>query len=69
MQKEYKTQDITIIWKPELCTHAGECVRRLPSVYNPKDRPWCKPENATSEQLMSQIDACTSKALTYKLNK
>ena len=30
MQKEYKTQDITIIWKPELCKHAGECVRRLP---------------------------------------
>ena len=69
MQKEYKTQDITIIWKPELCRHVGECVRRLPKVYDPKVRPWCKPENATTEQLMEQIDACPSKALTYKLNK
>lgn len=69
MQKEYKTQDITIIWKPELCVHAGECVRRLPQVYSPKDWPWCKPENASTEQLIEQIDACPSKALTYKLNK
>ncbi len=40
MQKEYKTKDITIIWKPELCQHVGECVRRLPKVYDPKARPW-----------------------------
>ena len=69
LQKKYKTQDITIIWKPELCQHVGECVRRLPKVYNPKDRPWCKPENATKEELMAQIDACPSKALTYILKK
>ena len=69
MQKEYKTNDLTIIWKPELCQHAGECVKRLPKVYNPKGRPWCKPENATTDELIAQIDACPSKALTYKLNK
>ena len=23
--REYKTEDLTIIWKPELCQHAGEC--------------------------------------------
>lgn len=69
MEKEYKTQDLTIIWKPELCQHAGICVKMLPKVYNPQERPWCKPENATKEELMAQIDACPSKALTYKLNK
>ena len=69
MQKEYKTEDLTIIWKPELCQHAGICVKMLPKVYNPKARPWCKPENATKEELIAQIDACPSKALSYKLNK
>ena len=68
MQREYKTDGLTVIWKPELCQHAGICVKMLPKVYNPKGRPWCKPENATKEELMSQIDACPSKALTYKLN-
>ena len=69
MQKEYKTKDLTIIWRPELCQHAGECVRRLPQVYNPAARPWCKPENATTEELIAPIDACPAKALTYKLNQ
>ncbi len=69
MQKEYKTQDLIIIWKPELCQHAAECVKRLPNVYNPKAKPWCKPENATTEELVEQINACPSGALTHKLNK
>ena len=64
--KEYKNGDFTIVWKPELCIHAGECVKRLPEVYNPKERPWIKPENASVEALKSQIDACPSKALSYK---
>ena len=67
--REYKTEDLTIIWKPELCQHAGECVRRLPNVYNSKAKPWCKPENATTDELIAQIDACPSGALTYKQNK
>ncbi|WP_405204949.1 (4Fe-4S)-binding protein [Aquimarina sp. LLG6339-5] len=64
--KEYKKGDFTVVWKPEKCIHAGECVKRLPEVYNPKDRPWIKPENASVEALKSQIDACPSGALSYK---
>lgn len=30
MIKEYKTDDLTIIWQPEKCTHAGVCVYQLP---------------------------------------
>ncbi len=69
MQKEYKTEDLTIVWKPELCQHVGECVKRLPKVYDPNARPWCKPENASTEELVAQINACPSGALTYKRNK
>lgn len=66
---EYKTKDITIIWQPHLCSHAGVCVHSLPKVYNPKDRPWVKPEFATTEELIKQITACPSGALTYKKNE
>lgn len=66
---EYKTKDITIIWQPSICQHAGICTKTLPKVYNPKERPWVKPENATTEELIAQINACPSGALTYKLNK
>lgn len=64
--KEYKKGDFTIVWKPEKCIHSGVCVKTLPDVYNPKERPWIKPENASMEALKDQIDACPSGALSYK---
>lgn len=63
---EYTNGDVTILWKPELCIHAGVCVKLLPKVYNPKERPWCKPENATSEELINQVSKCPSGALSIK---
>ena len=67
MDKEvtYENEDITIVWKPNLCTHSGVCVRSLPKVYNPKARPWVKIENATTEKLKQQISNCPSGALSY----
>lgn len=38
----YDCGDITIIWQPELCIHAGVCVQKLPEVYKPQERPWIK---------------------------
>ena len=66
--KEYKTEELTIIWRPDLCIHAAECVRQLPDVYNPKAKPWIKPENASTEELKRQIEACPSQALSYIVN-
>ena len=63
---EYTNGEITILWKPDLCTHSGICVKTLPQVYNPRERPWCKPENATSEQLIAQVTKCPSGALSLK---
>ena len=67
--KRYETEDLSVIWKPELCKHAGVCVKMLAKVYNPCEKPWCKPENATTEELIAQIDACPSGALSYELKK
>lgn len=64
--KEYSNGEITILWKPHLCIHAGECVKALPKVYNPKARPWVCPENATTEELIAQIAKCPTAALSIK---
>ena len=48
---EYTNGELTIVWKPELCQHAGICVKMLPNVYHPKERPWVQIENATTEEL------------------
>lgn len=65
---EYTNGELTIIWKPEICQHAGVCVKMLPNVYRPKERPWVRPEFATTDQLVEQISKCPSGALTYKFN-
>lgn len=65
---EYINGDITVIWQPKKCIHAAVCVKMLPKVYNPKERPWLKAENASPEELKNQIDLCPSGALSYKFN-
>lgn len=66
--KEYSNGEITIVWKPEVCIHSAVCLRTLPKVYNLKARPWINVQNATTNELMAQVDKCPSKALTYKMN-
>ena len=65
--KTYTNGEITIVWRPALCIHAGNCWQMLPQVYRPKERPWIRPENATTEELKRQIEACPSGALSYRL--
>lgn len=66
--KEYTNGEITIVWKPRTCIHSTLCVQKLPDVYNPKERPWIKPEKATTEELIAQLDTCPSGALSYYYN-
>lgn len=65
---EYSNGELTIIWKPEKCMHAGICVKMLPEVYDPKARPWIKAEGASTEELKQQINKCPSGALSFRLN-
>ena len=66
--KEYTNSEITVVWKPSKCVHSGVCVKTLPQVYDPKGKPWIKPENASTEELKSQILKCPSGALTFYMN-
>ena len=52
-KNEYTNGELTIVWQPELCQHAGICVKMLPNVYHPKERPWVQIENATTEELIA----------------
>ena len=67
--KNYSNDELTVHWKPAKCIHAGECVKALPNVYNPKVKPWITIENATTQELKDQIAKCPSGALSYTLNK
>ena len=66
--KEYTNGEVTIVWKNTLCKHSANCVKGLPEVFNSRENPWIKPENASTEQLVEQVKKCPSGALSSYLN-
>ena len=65
IKKEYTNGDLAVVWKPRLCIHSEICVKTLPQVYKPDEKPWIQAENASVDELISQIEKCPSGALTY----
>jgi len=66
--KHYTNGEVTIVWQNKLCSHSANCVRGLPQVFNSKENPWIKPENASTQELIEQVKKCPSGALSYILN-
>jgi len=64
--KHYSNNDITVKWDAKKCKHAAECVKNAPNVFQPKDQPWIKIENGSTEEITAAIDKCPSGALSYK---
>ncbi|TAH12236.1 MAG: (4Fe-4S)-binding protein [Sphingobacteriia bacterium] len=68
LKKEYSNGQITVVWQSGLCRHSGNCVKNLSSVFNPKEQPWIKIENASSEEIILAVSKCPSGALSIKHN-
>ena len=60
---EYTNGEIVVVWQPHLCIHSGVCVRMLPEVYNPQERPWGGVEN---DRIVAPVKKCPSGALSYR---
>lgn len=69
--KKYSNGEVTIIWKPNVCIHSTMCWKGaagLPQVFNPAEKPWIKPEGASTSRIIEQIKKCPSGALSYVMN-
>lgn len=64
MKKKYTNDEITVVWRPDLCIHSENCARGLGSVFNPNVRPWVNMEGGTSAQIADQVAKCPSGALS-----
>lgn len=60
----YSNGEITVLWKPGKCIHAGICAQGLPGVFQPKEKPWIKIEAASSDEIVKQVGKCPSGALS-----
>jgi uncharacterized Fe-S cluster protein YjdI len=69
--KKYSNGEVTIVWKPATCIHSKICwdkLNGLPQVFNPRERPWIKPEAASTEEIIEQVKKCPSGALSFFMN-
>jgi putative redox protein len=65
----YANDEITVVWKPELCQHSTRCWTQLPEVFDYKKRHWINPDGASSEKIIEQVNKCPSGALSFFYNK
>ena len=66
--KKYSNGEITIVWKPDLCTHVAYCFMELPEVFDPSNLPWVNANGASTERIIEQVKRCPTGALTYFRN-
>lgn len=66
--KEYTNDETTIVWNSEKCIHSAICVKGLPNVFQPRERPWIKIDKASTNELINQVKQCPSGALSYYMN-
>jgi uncharacterized Fe-S cluster protein YjdI len=64
MTKHYSNGEVTVVWKPHLCFHAGYCFEGLPKVFDPRRKPWIDPLAASTPEIKDQVGKCPSGALS-----
>jgi uncharacterized Fe-S cluster protein YjdI len=70
-EKEYRNQEITIVWKPDVCEHSTKCWKGengLIQVFNPFEKPWINAEGAETSEIIKRINNCPSGALSFYYN-
>ena len=63
---QYSGEQIEVSYDVLRCTHARECVERLPEVFDPDERPWIDPDNADVDDLAGVIMQCPTGALQFE---
>ncbi len=66
--KKYSNGEVTVVWQPSKCIHSAICFRGLPQVFDPRKRPWVMMENGQTNEVINQVKACPSGALSYFMN-
>jgi CDGSH-type Zn-finger protein/uncharacterized Fe-S cluster protein YjdI len=63
---EFDGRDIRVTWSKARCIHFAECVRGLPRVFKPGERPWVTPEAGSAASIAEVIQRCPTGALHFE---
>jgi uncharacterized Fe-S cluster protein YjdI len=64
IERTYQDGRIIVHWRPDLCQHSGNCVRSLPEVFRPRERPWITLDAASADAIAEAVGRCPSGALS-----
>src|SRR3712207_5173383 len=64
-RKQYRSERIFVSFDPERCIHARYCVRGLPEVFDPSQRPWIRPDLAHPDRVAEVVMRCPTGALQF----
>jgi uncharacterized Fe-S cluster protein YjdI len=63
---QYHGEEIDVSYDVNRCIHAKECVRGLSDVFDPDERPWIDPDEASAEDVASVVMQCSTGALHFE---
>lgn len=63
--KTYRGKHINVTFESKRCSHGGDCIKSLPSVFNLKARPWINLQDCDLNKLAETINQCPSGALSF----
>ena len=61
----YPGEGFTVIFDKDVCQHAAVCVKTLPDVFKPDEKPWVRTNLGTKEEIRDMIKNCPSGALQF----
>jgi len=67
--KEYRNDDITVVWYPAKCTQSQCCFKAYKEVFDPSRKPWIQLDKGATAEIIKTVEACPSGALSYYFNK
>ena len=65
--KAYTGKGVTVYYDASRCVHVANCVRGLPGVFRPQERPWIQAANAGAGEVAAVVRTCPTGALHYAL--
>jgi len=61
--RHYTSDALDVTYDAQRCIHAAECVRGLPAVFNPQQRPWIQLDAADADSITQVVLRCPTGAL------
>lgn len=65
--KAYAGSGVTVYYDAPRCVHVANCVRGLPEVFRPRERPWIQAGSAAAQEVAAVVRTCPTGALHYAL--